>query len=135
MSAYDYPVLMAADILCIIQTLYRSATSGSARELARDLAKDSIILYGDVFRLPEAQLKKKAPASWVDDPMKMSRARRLRNICPTDSRNCDKIMRAVTDSERRLSLMLSRRFQTLNIPFIRKHKRGKSLQGQGVWRF
>ncbi len=102
---YDYPVLMAADILLYNTDIVPVGEDQVQHvELARDLAKRFNNTYGDVFRLPEAQLKKEgARIMGLDDPMKkMSKSAPTpaNYIALTDSPEIatKKIMRAVTDS-------------------------------------
>lgn len=102
---FDYPVLMAADIL-----LYNTdaVPVGDDQvqhvELARTLAQRFNREYGQVFKIPEAITKKQgARIMGLDDPMKkMSKSANspANYIALADSQDiaAKKIMRAVTDS-------------------------------------
>jgi tryptophanyl-tRNA synthetase len=107
---FNYPVLMAADIL-----LYDSAVVpvGDDQlqhvELARDIAKRFNNLYGNIFIIPEAKIRKNgARIMGLDNPeKKMSKsAPSSANYIgladsPEDIRK--KIMKAVTDSSGQIS--------------------------------
>lgn len=102
---YDYPVLMAADILLYNTDIVPVGEDQKQHvELARDLAKRFNNAFGEVFRIPEVQLKKEgARIMGLDDPMKkMSKSAPTpaNYIALTDTPEVatKKIMRAVTDS-------------------------------------
>ncbi len=102
---YDYPVLMAADIL-----LYNTdaVPVGDDQvqhvELTRTLAKRFNSEYGNVFKIPEVAVRKQgARIMGLDDPtkkMSKSASSAANYISLTDSPEvaAKKIMRAVTDS-------------------------------------
>lgn len=102
---YDYPVLMAADIL-----LYNtdSVPVGEDQiqhvELCRTLAQRFNREYGEVFKIPEVAVRKQgARIMGLDDPMKKmskSATSSANYIALTDAPEAaaKKIMRAVTDS-------------------------------------
>lgn len=101
---YDYPVLMAADILSYNTDAVPVGEDQKQHvELARDLAKRFNSQFGDVFKIPEAVIEKdSARIMGLDDPTKkMSKSASAANyIALTDEINIakKKIMRAVTDS-------------------------------------
>lgn len=102
---YDYPVLMAADILLYNTDIVPVGEDQKQHvELARDLAKRFNNAYGDVFRVPDVQIRKEgARIMGLDDPMKkMSKSAPTpaNYIALTDTPEVatKKIMRAVTDS-------------------------------------
>lgn len=102
---YDYPVLMAADIL-----LYNTDAVPVGEdqvqhvELARTLARRFNSQFGETFKVPEAQIKKEgARIMGLDDPtkkMSKSSVSATNYIALTDTSEIarKKIMRAVTDS-------------------------------------
>lgn len=102
---YDYPVLMAADIL-----LYNtdSVPVGDDQvqhvELTRTLAQRFNSEYGNVFKIPEVAVRKQgARIMGLDDPtkkMSKSASSAANYIALTDAPEtaAKKIMRAVTDS-------------------------------------
>ena len=102
---FDYPVLMAADIL-----LYDTAQvpvgddQKQHVELARNLAQRFNKLYGDTFVVPEPMIKKEgARIMGLDDPTKKmsktaSSPANYISLLDTPDVAKKKIMRAVTDS-------------------------------------
>ncbi|PIX02826.1 tryptophan--tRNA ligase [bacterium (Candidatus Gribaldobacteria) CG_4_8_14_3_um_filter_42_11] len=102
---YDYPVLMAADIL-----LYNTDAVPVGEdqvqhvELARTLAQRFNRDYGQVFKIPEVAIRKQgARIMGLDDPtkkMSKSASSSANYIALTDAPEvaAKKIMRAVTDS-------------------------------------
>ncbi len=102
---FDYPVLMAADILLYDTNLVPVGEDQKQHvELARDLAIRFNNRFGETFAVPEPLLPKfGARIMGLDDPMmKMSKSAASPNnyIALTDTPEVarDKIMRAVTDS-------------------------------------
>jgi len=105
LGLFDYPVLMAADIL-----LYNTAAVPVGEdqkqhvELARNLAQKFNALYGETFVVPEPIIKKEgARIMGLDDPskkMSKSATSNANYIALLDSPQVaeKKIMRAVTDS-------------------------------------
>lgn len=102
---FDYPVLMAADIL-LYQTTHVPVGEDQKQhvELARDLAGRFNSKYGQTFVLPEAVIKKSSSRIMgLDDPtgkMSKSALSNYNYIAMTDNENLikEKIKRAVTDS-------------------------------------
>ncbi|MBQ8706921.1 MAG: tryptophan--tRNA ligase [Succinivibrionaceae bacterium] len=103
---YDYPCLMAADIL-LYQTNYVPVGVDQVQhlELTRDIAYRFNSLYGDVFAMPEAFLPKAGAKimSLQDPAKKMSKSDDNRSNVITlleDTKDIvKKIKRAVTDSD------------------------------------
>jgi len=102
---YDYPVLMAADILLYDTGVVPVGDDQRQHvELARDIAKRFNGLFDEVFTIPEAIIKKEGARimSLVDPSKKMSKSDANENAKigllddPEIARK--KIMRAVTDS-------------------------------------
>ncbi|MDO8499973.1 MAG: tryptophan--tRNA ligase [bacterium] len=105
MGLFDYPVLMAADILLYDTDVVPVGEDQKQHlELARDLAIRFNKLYGDTFRVPEPMIAKVgARIMGLDDPtkkMSKSSASALSYIALLDSPEvaAKKIMKAVTDS-------------------------------------
>jgi tryptophanyl-tRNA synthetase len=101
---YDYPVLMAADILLYNTDAVPVGEDQKQHvELTRTLARRFNSRYGEVFKEPEAIIRKEAARIMgLDDPMKkMSKSANAASyIALTDAPElaAKKIMRAVTDS-------------------------------------
>ena len=102
---YDYPVLMAADILLYNTEIVPVGDDQKQHvELARDIAARFNNEYGKVFVVPQAVIKKEGARimSLQDPTKKMSKSDINQNNCialldKTDEAR-KKIMRAVTDS-------------------------------------
>jgi tryptophanyl-tRNA synthetase len=101
MGLYVYPILMAADIL-----LYNSdvvpvgADQKQHVEFARDIAGHFNSIYGDIFKLPDAQIMPDAGIIPGLDGRKMSKS--YDNIIPLMATSAElrkKIMRIITDSK------------------------------------
>jgi tryptophanyl-tRNA synthetase len=102
---FDYPVLMAADILLYGTTHVPIGEDQKQHvELTRDLAIRFNKSFGEVFAIPEPVIKKEtARIMGLDDPtkkMSKSASSPLNYIAMTDSADTirQKIKRAVTDS-------------------------------------
>jgi tryptophanyl-tRNA synthetase len=102
---YDYPVLMAADILLYDTDIVPVGEDQKQHvELARDIAKRFNNEFGEVFKLPQALVKKEGARimSLLDPKKKMSKSEDNQNnsIALLDDIEVarKKIMRAVTDS-------------------------------------
>lgn len=102
---FDYPVLMAADILLYDTDIVPVGEDQKQHvELARDIARRFNGLYGNIFQIPEAVVRKEGSRimSLLDPTKKMSKSDRNQNNClalldePDLARK--KIMKAVTDS-------------------------------------
>src|SRR3990167_2297109 len=102
---FDYPVLMAADILLYQPEIVPVGDDQSQHvELTRTLAQRFNKQFGDVFHVPKLQLRKEgARIMALDDPtkkMSKSAGSNANYIALTDSADVirKKIRRAVTDS-------------------------------------
>ncbi|MFH1522922.1 MAG: tryptophan--tRNA ligase [Patescibacteria group bacterium] len=102
---YNYPILMAADILLYNTDAVPVGDDQSQHvELTRTLAKRFNQVYGEVFRIPELLLRKQgARIMGLDDPakkMSKSAASEFNYIALNDDpvKASKKIMRAATDS-------------------------------------
>ncbi|WNN44656.1 MULTISPECIES: tryptophan--tRNA ligase [Winslowiella] len=103
---FDYPVLMAADIL-LYQTNQVPVGEDQKQhlELSRDIASRFNALYGDVFKVPEPFIPKSGARvmSLLDPTRKMSKSDDNRNnvigLLEDPKSVVKKIKRAVTDSE------------------------------------
>jgi len=103
---FDYPVLMAADIL-LYQTNQVPVGEDQKQhlELSRDVAQRFNALYGDIFTLPEPFIPKSGARvmSLLDPTKKMSKSDDNRNNVITlleDPKSVvKKLKRALTDSE------------------------------------
>lgn len=140
---YDYPVLMAADILLYNTDAVPVGEDQKQHvELARDLAKRFNSQFGEVFKIPEAVIQKdSARIMGLDDPMKkMSKSAGAANyIALTDDINIakKKIMRAVTDSGKEIKhdkiskpaisnlLNIYSLFSGKSVKEVEKHYKGK----------
>ncbi|XNM57675.1 hypothetical protein ACLK1S_20960 [Escherichia coli] len=75
---FDYPVLMAADILLYQLIWYRWAkTRNSTWQLSRDIAQRfQLVLYGEIFKVPEPVILKfwRAVMSLLEPTKKMSKS-------------------------------------------------------------
>lgn len=102
---FDYPVLMAADILLYSATDVPVGEDQKQHvELTRDLAMRFNSRYGQIFTVPEPIIKKEsARIMGLDDPtkkMSKSATSTYNYIAVTDNADAvrNKIMKAVTDS-------------------------------------
>ena len=104
---YDYPVLMAADVLIYNATHVPVGEDQKQHlELARDIATKFNLDYGrDLFTLPEPLVSKKAPRimSLRDASAKMSKSnpseQSLIKLIDSDETIADKFRKAKTDPE------------------------------------
>ncbi|MCU5771850.1 tryptophan--tRNA ligase [Erwiniaceae bacterium BAC15a-03b] len=103
---FDYPVLMAADIL-LYQTNQVPVGEDQKQhlELSRDIASRFNALYGDIFKVPEPFIPKSGARvmSLLEPTKKMSKSDDNRNnvigLLEDPKSVVKKIKRAVTDSE------------------------------------
>ncbi len=102
---YDYPVLMAADILLYDTDVVPVGEDQVQHvELARDIAKRFNSQFGNIFKIPQAAIKKEGARimSLQDANKKMSKSDDNQNNCIQLLDDIEtakkKIMRAVTDS-------------------------------------
>ncbi|AEI74712.1 Tryptophanyl-tRNA synthetase [Candidatus Moranella endobia PCVAL] len=104
---FDYPVLMAADIL-LYQTNYVPVGADQKQhvELSRDIAKRFNILYGDIFTMPDPFIPKSGARvmSLLNPTKKMSKSDDNRSNVITlleDPKSVGKkLKRAVTDTDK-----------------------------------
>jgi tryptophanyl-tRNA synthetase len=104
-ALFDYPVLMAADILLYDTDIVPVGEDQKQHvELARDIAKRFNHQFGEIFKIPEAMVKPEGSRvmSLSDPSKKMSKSDNNKNnyIALLDSPELarKKIMRAMTDS-------------------------------------
>jgi len=102
---YDYPMLMAADILLYNTDIVPVGEDQQQHvELARDIAKRFNNQFGDIFKIPQTVLRKEGARIMAlqDSNKKMSKSDVNQNNCIALLDDIEtarkKIMRAVTDS-------------------------------------
>jgi len=102
---YDYPVLMAADILLYDTDIVPVGEDQKQHvELARDIARRFNTEFGDTFKVPQSVVRKEGARimSLLDPTKKMSKSEENQNNCINLLDDIGtakkKIMRAVTDS-------------------------------------
>lgn len=102
---YDYPVLMAADILLYDTDIVPVGEDQQQHvELARDIARRFNNDFGNLFKIPQAVIRKEGARimSLLDPLKKMSKSDSNQNNCISLLDDIEvarkKIMRAVTDS-------------------------------------
>jgi len=102
---YDYPVLMAADILLYDTDIVPVGEDQRQHvELARDIAKRFNNQFGEIFKIPQAVIRKEGARimALLDPTKKMSKSDENQNNCIGLLDDLEevkkKIMRAVTDS-------------------------------------
>lgn len=122
---YDYPVLMASDILLYNTDVVPVGDDQLQHvELARDLAKRFNHNFGEVFKVPKAEIRKEgARIMGLDDPTKkMSKSAKseLNFIGLTDDPlvASKKIMRAATDSDMKVQYDLAEKPGISNLLLI-----------------
>lgn len=103
---YDYPVLMAADILLYNTDIVPVGEDQKQHvELARDVAKRFNGQFGDTFKIPQAVIRKEGARimALLDPKKKMSKSDENQNNCIALLDDIEgvkkKIARAVTDSD------------------------------------
>ncbi len=146
---FDYPVLMAADILLYNTDLVPVGEDQVQHvELTRDLAKRFNFQFGDTFKVPEYKIRKEgARIMGLDDPTKkMSKSAKSEyNYIalvdkPEDAEK--KIMKATTDSEGIVKYDTENKPGVSNLLAIHSLLSGKSIadlesefSGQGYGNF
>ena len=102
---FDYPVLMAADILLYDTNLVPVGEDQTQHlELTRDIAERFNSIYGETFKMPDIMVSKVAArVMGLDDPLKkMSKSEEKQNhavyLLDPPEKTRKKIMRATTDS-------------------------------------
>ena len=116
---FDYPVLMAADILLYDTEVVPVGEDQKQHvELARDIARRFDNEFGPIFKIPQAVVRKEGAKimSLLDPSKKMSKSDENQNNCiallDASEAARKKIMRAVTDSGTEVS------FDLVNKPAI-----------------
>ena len=146
---FDYPVLMAADILLYDTDVVPVGDDQVQHvELARDLAKRFNNNFGQTFKIPEYKiLKEGARIMGLDDPTKkMSKSAKseLNYIALTDDpeKAAKKIMKAATDSENLVKYDTTNKPGISNLLVIHSLLSGKKIadlekefSGQGYGKF
>ena len=146
---YDYPVLMAADILLYDTEVVPVGEDQKQHvELARDIAKRFNADFGQTFVVPQAVIKKEGARimSLLDPSKKMSKSDANQNNCialldnPEEARK--KIMRAVTDSGSEIEYDLENKPAISNLLTIYAQLGGRQIprlvkdyQGKGYGEF
>ncbi|MBO4700171.1 MAG: tryptophan--tRNA ligase [Alphaproteobacteria bacterium] len=101
MGLYTYPILMAADILLYGADIVPvGADQKQHVEFARDIAGHFNTIYGNLFKLPEAQIMPDAGIIPGLDGRKMSKS--YDNVIPLMASSAElkkRIMRIITDSK------------------------------------
>ncbi|KKT13756.1 MAG: Tryptophan-tRNA ligase [Candidatus Falkowbacteria bacterium GW2011_GWF2_43_32] len=119
---YDYPVLMAADILLYDTDIVPVGEDQVQHvELARDIARRFNNEFGETFKIPQSVIRKEGARimSLLDPAKKMSKSDVNQNNClalldaPEVARK--KIMRAVTDSGSEISYDLKNKPALANL--------------------
>jgi tryptophanyl-tRNA synthetase len=97
-----YPVLQAADILCVRSHLVPVGKDNIAHvEVTREIARRFNSLYGDVFPVPEGELGEVATLVGTDGQAKMSKSLDNAIFLSDDARTVErKVMRMYTDPNR-----------------------------------
>ncbi|MEO8637834.1 MAG: tryptophan--tRNA ligase [Candidatus Taylorbacteria bacterium] len=99
-GVFDYPMLMAADILLYDADLVPVGLDQKQHiEIARDTAEKFNRIFGETFKLPEAHMMKEVAVVPGTDGQKMSKS--YKNTIPlfaTDDELRDLVMGIVTDS-------------------------------------
>lgn len=134
LGLFDYPVLMAADILLYHTDLVPVGHDQVQHiELARDLAKRFNHNYGEVFKIPEAMLRKEgARIMGLDDAskkMSKSATSPANYLALTDDPTVakKKIMKAQTDSENKIKYDLNKQPAVSNLLTIFSLLSGQSI--------
>ena len=132
---YDYPVLMAADILLYNTDVVPVGDDQVQHvELARTLAQRFNREYGEVFKIPEVAVRKQgARIMGLDDPtkkMSKSASSAANYIALTDKPEvaAKKILRAVTDSGEEIKYDLKNKPAIANLMTIYSLLAGVSLK-------
>lgn len=132
---YDYPVLMAADILLYNTEIVPVGEDQKQHvELARDIARRFNSDYAEIFKIPEAVVRKEGARimSLQDPTKKMSKSDESSIGCielldDTESAK-KKIMRAVTDSGDEVKYDVKNKPAVSNLLTIYSYLSGKTTQ-------
>jgi len=98
---FSYPVLMAADILCVQSTLVPVGRDQKQHvEVTRDIAQKFNLRYGEVFTIPEISIRDEVAIVPGVDGQKMSKSydNTLPLFVETPKQVRKRVMRIVTDS-------------------------------------
>ncbi len=132
---FDYPVLMAADILLYDTEVVPVGDDQLQHvELTRDLAKRFNHQFGEVFKIPEVKiLKSGARIMALDDPTKkMSKSAESENsrieLLDSPEKAAKKIMRATTDSDSIVKLDYKNKPGISNLLTIHSLLSGKDIK-------
>lgn len=132
---FDYPVLMAADILLYhTQTVPVGEDQVQHLEFTRELARRFNTLYGEFFPIPQALVRKEgARIMGLDNPLrKMSKSAEHPDnyLALTDTPKIiqEKISRAVTDSGSEVVYNLKRKAGISNLLTIYSLVSGKTIE-------
>lgn len=132
---YDYPVLMAADILLYNTEVVPVGEDQKQHvELARDLARRFNKDYAEVFKIPEAVVRKEGARimSLQDPTKKMSKSDESGLGCIellddiTEAKK--KVMRAVTDSGSEVKYDVKNKAAVSNLLTIYSYLSGKTIK-------
>lgn len=132
---YDYPVLMAADILLYnTEVVPVGEDQRQHVELARDLARRFNKDYAEVFKIPEAVIRKEGARimSLQDPTKKMSKSDESGLGCIellddiTEAKK--KVMRAVTDSGSEIKYDIKNKAAISNLLTIYSQLSGKTIK-------
>jgi len=132
---FDYPVLMAADILLYNTDIVPVGEDQQQHiELAKTLGRRFNQQFGEIFKVPEAMIRKEgARIMGLDDPtkkMSKSASSPQNYIALTDSPDIikDKIKRAITDSGKEIKYDLASKPAISNLLMIYSLVSGKPIK-------
>jgi len=132
---YDYPVLMAADILLYNTEIVPVGEDQRQHvELARDIARRFNSDYAEIFNIPEAVIRKEGARimSLQDPTKKMSKSDESSNGCIELLDDIEsakkKIMRAVTDSGDEVKYDVKNKPAVSNLLTIYSYLSGQTTQ-------
>lgn len=131
---FDYPVLMAADILMYDTDIVPVGEDQKQHvELARDIARRFNNQFSNIFKIPESVVRKEGARimSLLDPNKKMSKSDENQNNCIALLDDLEmakkKIMRAVTDTEAEITYDLVKRPGISNLLIIYSQLSGRSI--------
>lgn len=132
---YDYPVLMAADILLYNTEIVPVGEDQKQHvELARDVARRFNSQFGDIFKIPQAVVRKEGARimALLDASKKMSKSDANQNNCIGLLDDIEevkkKITRAVTDSGNEIKYDLIAKPAISNLLTIYSYLSGKTIK-------
>lgn len=102
MGLFDYPVLMAADILIYNSDIVPVGKDQKQHvEIAQEAARKFNSIYGKTFKIPEIMTKKDVAVIQGLDGRKMSKSyNNVIGLFDSEEETRDKVMKIVTDSKR-----------------------------------